>query len=330
MFGNTKGWILAAIVLVIELGIVGWLISLDDVTEPTQLSSVLNLEPISFSTSPRTIVPNGPKGDAGATYRKLIAAYESNGEAYRKFESKGTLADDRIIEDIRLLSEAADEKFTNLFANTPDEIVAYEFKEGPLQALRVIARAATNYATIALKDGKYEVAREYYEAVFALGAAMFEERLTYAQAGFGFELMATASNGMLSVAKKENDSKRVNRMNDFQQALNESVKLWRDIDNKLLTAQPDPLTKHIGDRIKFLNESKERMWRVESALGLGLVRSDVGLGANIRPADIVAAEHALKEVAEKDPDPVVKLAAQRAKNLDKAEAMLAIRAVTMK
>lgn len=327
MFGNTKGWILAAIVFVIELSIVGWMVSLDDVTSPTPLSSSANLDLIALDVPPGTIVPSGSKGDAGATYRKLIDAYQNHRDAYIKFESRGTLADDRIVDDIRLLADAASERFTGLFLSSPEEIVVYDAKSSPLQSLRVVAQAATSYATIAGKDGKLEVARKFYEGVFALGAAMFEERLTYAQASLGFDLMAVASNGLLNVAGKDMDHKRIERLNSFQDSLNEKVRAWRDIDNKLLTAKPDWVNAFVGDRIRFVKESKERMWRVEAALGLGLVRSDVGLGARIRPADVVASEHLLKELAENESDPVVKLAARRASQMDKAEAILAIRAL---
>lgn len=329
MFGNTKGWILAAIIFIIELAIVGWMVSLDDVTSPTSLSSSENLDLMSLEVSPRTIVPAGSKGDAGSTYRKLISNYEKNRDAYIKFESSGRIGDDRIIEDIRLLADAADERFTNLFLNSPEEIVVYDAKSSPLQSLRVVAQAAINYATLAYKDGKMDAARKFYEATFALGAAMFEERLTYAQASLGLDLMAMSSTGLFNVATKELDQSRIERVKSFKDSLDPKIKLWRDIDNKLLTAKPDLLPKHVGDRIRFAEESKERMWRVEAALGMGLVRTDVGLGARISPADVVASEHALQELAEIDRDNIVKLAAERARSMDKAEATLAIRAVTM-
>ncbi len=329
MFGSKRGWLIAGAVLVVEIGVLAWLFTLDGTSGQTVLVSEKNLGVIALPTDARSLVPNGTSGDAGARYREIIEDYVRNEFDYARFDRSGTIAEADRIAGIGLLLEARGERFKSAFEpELRSQIVSYDARKPALQAMRAAASAASRVATLQLKEGDFAPALEHYEAIFAMGIAMFEERLTSEQMLLGIEMMGLGAAGMRAVADRSGESSRVVEIEKFQEDFGAYVKDHiRPLQKALLTIDSNLLAQHAGDRFAFASRSTERVWRVTAVQGLGLMREDVGVGGARRTADLKGAARLLKTLAESDPDPIVQHAARVAVNLTTDEARMAIRAV---
>lgn len=329
MFGSKRGWLIAGAVLVVEIGTLAWLFTLDGTSSPSALVSEKTLGPIALPTDARSLVPNGTTGDAGARYREIVEDYVRNEFDYATFDRSGTIAGADRIAGIRLLLQARSERFGSAFEpELRAQIVSYDARKPALQAMRATANAASRVATLQMKEGNFARALDHSEAIFAMGCAMFEERLTSEQMLLGIEMMGLGAAGMRAVADRSGDSSRLLEIERFQDDFGVYVKEHiRPLQKALLTVDSDMLARHAGDRFAFANRSVERVWRVTAIQGLGLMREDVGVGGPRRTSDIKGAARVLKTLAESESDPVVQHAARVAAELTTDEARLAIRAV---
>jgi hypothetical protein len=99
-----------------------------------------------------------------------------------------------------------------------------------------------------------------------------------------------------------------------QQLVKEQVdpvlRVVRSIDPKVVGT-------HAGDVFELAKRSKERMWRAEAILALGRLRFFAGDGATA--SDQREATRLVTELAESDPDPIIRAAAIAARDLTAAK-----------
>jgi len=160
-------------------------------------------------------------------------------------------------------------------------------------------------------------AAKCYEAAFALGSKLFEERLTHRELMAGLELMGEAGVGLSRLTFAGGDKARSDAATKFEAAR-------RDLFNArvqpasaaLISIDPKVVSRHAGDVFYIADNARERVWRVEAILSLGRMRFFVGEGGRI--GDQRGAAKQLKRYLE-DQDPVIRAAAKAALDLTREQ-----------
>ena len=96
------------------------------------------------------------------------------------------------------------------------------------------------------------------------------------------------------------------RLAYIQENIDPVLHIVRSIDAKVVG-------EHTGDLFELAKRSRERMWRVEAILALGRVRFFAGEGGTA--ANQRNAMRILRDLAENDPDPIIRTAATAARDL---------------
>jgi hypothetical protein len=258
--------------------------------------------------------------DAGSLVREAIALYRRDVAAYDAFAATGRPGTPEAAElaAIDKLVEATNCTRMTLFADHPGEVVRYgEVRD--LAALRTLGEIAAvrlglNYKRV----NNTKEATRYLQATFALGAKLFQERLTYAEAHVGLELMATSAPALLELAKAGRDAARTAELEQFEQGRQQLVtEQVQPMARMLRSIDAQVVARHAGDVFYFAEPragggSFDRMWRVEAILALGRMRYFVG--GEGRAGDQRAATQRLQTYLT-DPDPVIREAANAALDL---------------
>jgi hypothetical protein len=140
---------------------------------------------------------------------------------------------------------------------------------------------------------------------------MADERLCYSELSDGLGLMSGAAIGMGEIAQDDGDQPRADALNQFAKSLQDytSQKLL-PIETVLSSVDSSMIERYAGDLFFIAQNSKERMWRVESILSLGRLKYNAG-----HPGDNRGALRVATEIAQTDRDPVIKTAAREASDL---------------
>lgn len=322
MFGNLQGWIIAGVVFVLIVFGVWQAAGVNAITPPTKLARNPKMtSPLTIEVAPSTIVPMDTPGDATQQYRLAIQDIRQNPAKYdsalRSTAAPATrlqtLAD---LPAVKAALEAAPIASATLLGANLDENVGYTSHEAPdLKALITLGTCLETSGLFAQeKDPK--LGRRYFEAQFALGAKMFNERVGYWEAYFGIGQMRGGVEGLKMIAQKEKNAAEIEKLESFSSASAELLRermepMWKIISS----VKKETINTHAGDIFVFTDSStqKERIWRVESILKLGRHKYNVG-----RMADQTIVPFRLADL-KNDPDPAVKAAVAKADALTKFE-----------
>jgi hypothetical protein len=266
--------------------------------------------PVSLPVPPIIVLPTmTDPTDAAPIYRRAIEQYNADPFVYGKFARSGRANDLPDIPAIKTLVEAAHCAHGNLFAASPSEIVSYNPDKPTLEAVRTLGACARRAGQLIEKNDPDE-AMKLYEAAFALGARLYEERLTYEELDAGLTLMAEGSATIRELARAAGDSNRVEACKRFDEARVACVTSQIQPTQRVIgSADQNVIEQYAGDVFYFARHAGDRIWRVEAILKLGRYRFNAG-----RIGDQRNAMRVLKELLH-DPDPVIQTAAAAARDL---------------
>jgi hypothetical protein len=307
MWGNRLGWSIAAGIVVVTVGFLLWVsISAQDVSPRTDFTrDPKTTELIILPVAPKTVLPSMTSGeDAGAIYRRAIAAFAAEPTVYTDFARGGRERDLEFIPAIYILAQATGCESGDIFASDPGRIVTLANEKPDLEALVSLAACARR-AGMLLAPRKPADAMQLYEAVFSLGAKLYRERLTYEELDAGLTMMAEGS--ALIAQLNPHRTAACARFDEARRAyVTQRILPVRAV---LHTLDQPTLERHAGDVIYLARHAEDRMWQVEAIFALARYRFNAG-----RSADQHVARKVLNELSNSS-DPVVRAAAVAARDL---------------
>lgn len=309
MWGNALGWCISVLIVVATFGGVILLDRhLSTVTPVTEfVRDPANLLPIELPVPPRSLLPPAKSADAADWYRQAIELYSQRPDDYERFAASARRSDDANgLDALDLLIPASECSHMNLFASSPPSIVRYGDKP-QLAAIRMLGKSANRLGALLRFENRPDEAMKYHLAAFALGARLYEERLTLDELLAGLELMSEAAGGIVAGSSGGIDTERFQEYRSkylpwYESSIKPTQRIITSID-------PSVMAMHSGDVFYIARRGKERMWRVEAILKLGRLRFNAA-----RIADQQAAARALQELGN-DPDPVIQTAVAAARGL---------------
>jgi tetratricopeptide (TPR) repeat protein len=311
MFGNRLGWGISAAIFGLFF-FVGYLIVMAGVTSgPTAFAlrdPTLNA-PVALPVVPQTIVRADQPGVAGPLYRKAIDDYLANEAAYEKNirDNNPDLA--ALLPGQQALIDATHLAQMDLFATRPEAAISYTTDLPELDALGKVAQSLLMLALRNEKANNTERAIRYYDAVFALGAKLVDERISYAEVSMGLGQMATAA-----IRLEKIDPRRAEQIKAFREGYETYSPKLLEVQKKINSMDPKVSYAHAGDVYHIaINSKYDRLWRVESILKLGRYRFNAR-----RPGDQRRALPTLRRYL-KDRDPAIRHAAKLAYDLTEIE-----------
>jgi hypothetical protein len=307
MWGNTLGWIVSIVLLAgFVLGLRA-IDALQQISPPTEFGkSQKTLARIQLPIAPSTVVPMNDPRDAGQIYRDAINEYLAHRDQYDNI-SPGQSPN---LPAIELVLSATDHSAMKLFAEHPEELINLDSDKSGLEAIEKLGTIALQ---MSLRQKDPTDALRYANAVFSLGAKLFNERVTIREMQTGIGLMRAGARAIVSNATKQQDTDRVratNRFIDELQAYDNQV--LTPTMSVLLSIDPKIVGQHPGDLFYIARNADERAWRVGAVMALGRLRFFAGEGGML--GDQRGAIKALQELSN-DKDPIVATAAKAAANM---------------
>lgn len=277
MLGNRVGWLLALIVLIAESAGVYYALSLDAHAKPTAAASPESLAEIKLPSVPTFLFSETGTADAGALYRAAVTDYLTrSGEIETMIRDSDRAALGALPALDKILA-ARTAQPGPIFAGQLDQIIDYG-EPNTLQAIARLGHAA--YRTGALQGRRAQDrarAMEYYQAAFALGRRLANERLTWREYDAGVSLMSSSGAAMVVELRKLPD--RVPDAEALQTYLDAQLAQYKQFLQTfevLYTNNETKIATHAGDVFAFATDAQEPMWRVEAILKLGRMRYNVG------------------------------------------------------
>ena len=312
MWGNRTGWGISAVIAIVMIGL---MMSVQRSSAHSGMTAKfagdsVNLDIVALSPAPETILPPMAEDcDAADKYREAIELYNQSPSLYAGFNPK-TL--DRL-EAVEKLVEGTHCKKMTLFSKDPGEIINFEKNKPAIEALRALGQAASLKGLALLRSGKKDEARKYAEAAFSLGCNMYNERIVFEEFEAGLAVMSLGDGLM-----KQIDPDRAPQIDEFETA---RIKYFKDklydLRGVTHTIDGNMSAQRAGDVFALAERSKERMWRVEACLQLA--RTHRNVGDDGRASDQRYAQVLLVKIAKEDSDPIVKIAAARARDITDQE-----------
>jgi hypothetical protein len=312
MWGNIQGWFISLVLLGLLMFGMHKLNEVAHISDPTSFGlNEANLGAVELPIAPASLLDANVDTDAKPLYRAAIDDYLSNREAYERFEKSKNAADADKLAGLSNLLDAARSRKATLFADDPGQIVKYGDKP-ELEALVGLGKAASRAALLkSLTDPA--AGQNYFGAEFALGARLYEERITVAEFAVGLGLLSDASSGLINSLRKSNQPARAS---EFQAFYDGYLKYNKDriqpMRNVLESIDANIVAEHTGDLFQFARHCTERMYRVEAIFALGRLRYFAG--ENGRIGDQTGAMKELKLLAQ-SPDPIIARAAREARDM---------------
>jgi hypothetical protein len=311
MFGNLKGWIIAAVVLLAQIAGVVWLLGLDNISPPTELGrNPENLKAFALPFDPRPLVPATVQQDAGTLYRQAIRVANDNKFPYERFAQRPDPDLLPQLDAFRFLIDARYMAKATLFSNDLDSIIKYNQPDRQdLVMLDNLGKGLLNAGTLKMND-QPEEAKKYFEAAFNLGYHMVNERIVFQQVQVGMGLLSTAADGLAALPGANASQFEQFRTTRGQYFTDRVMPIW----GVLTAIDNNKIGKHAGDYFAFAKNSQEPMFRVEAILALGRMRFNAGTGG--RAGDQQGASRILNEIVNStSATPAEKKAAQLALDL---------------
>jgi hypothetical protein len=310
MFGNLKGWIIAAVLAGLMVMLTLKAISFNDITPVTAMASnPALLAQLKLDTDPSTLVPMAEAGDGTALYREAIKLVHSNRSIYKAYLNQTSTSIDNL-PAVQKLVDAAPLAPSPILEADLDANIAYAFETPDLQDL-TLAGQCLERAALLNQHSNPTLAKKLFEAELSLATKMFNERLTYREAFDAIGLLTGATQSLKSMASAAKDDQLADQFGALQESIDKVHKTTDTMWNVIGTIDPNTIALHAGDVYFFTTPAmKERMWRIESTLKLG--RHKFGVD---RLADAVAVPHRLDAMAKVEKDPAVLAAVKLAQNL---------------
>lgn len=312
MWGNRLGWSLS---LVLVLIVVGSVYALNSYIEAVSARTAFSVDPnhgaiIELPISPSVVLPEmRDPADAGGIYRKALAEVRDHDVDYFKFLRVGHADDISSVPAINTLLEATTHSHATIFVDHPQEVINYNGDQPARTDLQTLGQCARRAGQLIAQD-QPKRARDLYAAEFALGARLFEERLTYAELDAGLTLLAEGCGMLQTLPPTLLPSGFVDTARQFDTTRRAFVPERLDpMRNVIGSVDQNIVEAYAGDVFYFAQSAPERMWRVEAILKLGRYRFNAG-----RIGDQRSATRTLKKL-EKDSDPIIQTAAKAALDL---------------
>jgi len=310
MWGNRLGWSISIVIAAVVLSLLARFVHEAGITTaPTEFSrDPKNLAALNVPFSPSKCLEMNDPGDAGELYRHAIELYRDDPQRYERFAASGLpeTLDERALPALEPILQATTCSTAHIFVDQPASVIGYSSDNSSLEILRSLgAICAERLGYPAVRAGRAEFAKPYLHAAFALGAKLFEERLTADELSAGLALMSAAALSMREIESSPAlESFEKTRAVFFQQQIMPTLHILRTID-------PQTMAQHAGDVFVLATQSRERMWRIEAILALGRMRYFIG---DAHASDQRAARRLLRKLSS-DADPSIRAAAIAARQL---------------
>jgi hypothetical protein len=312
---------ISAGMVIVMMGLLFVLAQADTISPPTPFARNASvLEPLPPLAGMSDVLKMDQAGDAAPMYRKAIASYRRNERAYESF-GKSTKTDEKTVgplrEGVEAIKAGTHLSGMELFEADPASVINFDSNKTDIPALEAVGLAAARWGLLIHKEQPKE-ALELFEAAFGLGAKMFNERVTLAEARAGLGLMASSTTYIARLSKTLGDTEREQAALAFDEARKAYNTEHLDAMIRVLTS-PDPnvMGKHVGDIFVIAEHSKERMWRVEAIRKLGMMRFAAMRGK--RKGDQLGSLRAVRKYAQDPNDPVIAAAGKAASALTEGE-----------
>ncbi len=319
MWGNRLGWGISAAIAIVVVGSFALYVRQASVLSPPTAFGVDAAAGSAAIGAASGDVLRGAQQpcDAATHYSEAIALYARDPSAYDAVAGGTSKASDASkLPAVGRLMEGVHCGQMTLFTNDPARVVRYgDVPE--LEALRAVGKAAVRVGLMHQAAKRNAEAIRCYEAAFALGVKLYDDRLTYRELMAGSELMGEAGAALKRLTFTMGDTARSSAAQSFDAArLASFTAKVQPVAAKLISIDPRTVSQHAGDVFLLADGAKERVWRVEAILALGRMRFFVGEGRRI--GDQRGAEHRLKEHLN-DKDPVIRTAAKAALDLTREQ-----------
>ncbi len=323
MFGNKTGWIISAIIVCLEALAMFGLYSASQPSDPGKIGQnaakyVMEL-PVAPETYGKTFMTDNSQPGSGPLYLKAIQDYRDHKKDYKAFfERKDFLptrpgqkmdpasvpAPPTELAAIQILKDAA--KFANgrPFSADPSklgDIINYQGSKESLETLKEIVDCTWHMGRWQNAKGNKKEAIACFQAIFALGHKLYQERLVLEELDKGLGFMNSAAADLAPLV----DPTQKAALLDFA----EQSKSFRKDRVDPVQRSIQIINANAGDLIAFAQKGGDRMWRVEGALGLGRVKFTA-----TRMGDQKGAARAAKALMN-DTDDTVRYAAKLAYDL---------------
>jgi len=318
MWGNSLGWGISALIVAVTVGSLVWVSRmLSQISDPTPFSTTSGAaDALAIPAPPDGALPDDSPSNSGAVdtvalYHQAIDLYQKDPISFDRFLAQHDAGDFKVVAPaVDLLRQAAGKNSLGIFAATPEEAVNYD-PNTPLKELKAVGDCANEAGLVKKVANDKDEAITDFQAAFSLGQRLADERLCYAELSDGIGLMDGAAIEMADIAKDNGDQTKADALNQFAVALSDfSNHKLVPIQTVLSSIDQPTIEQHAGDLFWLAQNSKERMWRVQSILALGRLKYNAG-----HPGDNRGAARVTTEIAGTDPDPVIKTAAKQASDL---------------
>jgi len=313
MWGNLTGWIIGAGMAALLFFLGNTIVGLGRPSDPVPIARLVNGKPagkpmspaeslvrLALPVAPTSIVQPTVDGDAGAKLREAIAAL-NEGDVLRQYDRfvnstrRQPSEYDRLpTRPIELLVEAGRMRGMRFLDAAPEKSINYDTESRTeLRQVDLIAKAALalGYWKAFKPQGADKMqdaggARRVFESVFLLGAKLFDERVVYDEMNVGLELLASATGGLMKLAKEEGNSELLGRLETFdaeraKYVVNHIIPIWRVISS----VADNVVALHAGNVFQLAEKSEDPMWRVEAILKIGRFRFSAGRAGDQGHAD---------------------------------------------
>ena len=323
MFGNKTGWIISAIIVVLEgLGMYA-LYTVSQPSDPTKLGEQAAKYTLELPVPPRPLassfMTDNSQPGSGEMYLKAIQDYRAHQKDYEAFYARKDFlpkpnqkvdpaavpAPPEELAGIKLLKDAT--KFANARPFSGDaakygEIINYQTNKQALEDLGQVVNCTWHMGRWQRAKGNVAEARACVQAIYSLGVKLYDERLMFEECekGLGFINMGAADLAVLDAAQKA-------ALTDYK----EQEQTFYNDRLKPVQKATHIINANTGDLIAFARHGGDRMWRIEAMLALGRVKFTAD-----RVGDQKSAVRVLKAIAN-DPteEPTVHFAAKLAADL---------------
>jgi hypothetical protein len=319
MWGNRLGWIISAIMMLAFTGAmfaVQYGGSAASSMTDAFAADPANLQEVLLPVDPQSIVLMDEDCDAAELYRQAISDYEKNPDLYKDFDQEKL---DQLAACTPIISAIHCRRFS-LFEAHPEQVINFDREKSPIEALLQVGQALAKRAQYELRRGDATTSLREAQAVFSLGTRLYKERIVYEEFTAGLALMGDADAVMKSSAEKLGNIPLATQVGTFEKGRQQFVAAGGRIDQLHTITKNiagETSAEHAGDVFALAQRSADRMWRIEACFQLGRMRFNIG--DNGRAADQRHAAALLRHLADTDPDPIVKLAAAKARDMTSEE-----------
>jgi hypothetical protein len=309
MFGNRLGWSISAVIVLVTLWILYILAEQAKPTPATDLGRNAASYTVSFPTDPSSLAPWMRESfEPGPLYEQIIALYEADKHLYNaslRFASTTVPEAQRWSKIMEFLFKASASSRSTIFGAKPETILDYEPDNLKLQALKTAGQAAINFGLLHYKEGDKRTSQRYFEAVFALGAKLYYERLTLGELEVAQELLGQAAPFLGTLAKDAGQNAKAQAFETFSvQRVEYSKNHILPLLRAILVLDPQ-----VGDLRALAADAGDALWRIEAVLALGRCKFSAP-----RFTDQQAARLTIETLTQSD-DPRIRAAAFAARAL---------------